>query len=273
MTNQVERVARAWDILVKRAKQHRTIGYKELADAIGLSHHRPVRFILSDIQEFCRNHLPPLTILVVNKSGRPGAGFNALAADRFDEGVQEVYDFDWLSLDNPFGFASDGTRYDALLNRLLAEPDNTEEIYRRVKVRGAGQLIFRDVLLKAYGRHCCFSDFGIAEGLEAVHIVPWANCGKQDRLNVRNGLLLSSLHHRLFDAGLLTLTPDYRIVFCPAKRGRTQPGDFERSVTTALHLRPMRLPRNPAHFPSPEFITVHNQMLQLEKFLPTSSES
>lgn len=154
--------------------------------------------------------LPALTILVTDQRGRLGSGFIALGADRFDEGLREVFSYPWHTHPNPFGFASDGTQYKALLNQLLARPQDTEEIYRRVKVRGIGQIIFRDLLLRAYGRRCCFSDLGITQGLEAVHIIPWSSCDKKDRLNVTNGLLLSSLHHRLFDAGLLTLTPDRR---------------------------------------------------------------
>jgi putative restriction endonuclease len=109
MTNQAERVYRAWNILIERAKQRRSITYKQLGDELGM-HHRPVRFILGPIQEYClAEPLPVLTILVVNQRGRPGSGFIALGPDRFDEGLQEVYSYPWHTLPNPFGFASDGT--------------------------------------------------------------------------------------------------------------------------------------------------------------------
>lgn len=271
MINQAERVYRAWNILTECAKQRTPITYKQLADLLRM-HHRPVRFILGPIQAYClAEPLPALTILVTNQQGQLGSGFIALGPDRFDEGLQEVYSYPWHTLPNPFGFASDGTEYKALLNQLLARPQDTEDIWRRVKVRGTGQIIFRDLLLQAYGRRCCFSDLSITEGLEAVHIVPWASCEKKDRLNVTNGLLLSSLHHRFFDAGLLTLTPDHRIVFCPPKRGHQDVPNFQRAVTTGLHLQPMRLPRNIAHYPSPEFIATHNGMLQLQRFLPNEA--
>jgi putative restriction endonuclease len=268
MTNHAERVYRAWNILTEIAKQQTSITYKQLSDLLGI-HHRTVRFILGPIQAYClAEHLPALTILVINQQGKLGSGFIALGPERFDEGLREVYAEQWQTHPNPFEFASDGTEYKALLNELLARPHDTEDIYRRVKVRGTGQIIFRDLLLRAYGKRCCFSDLCITEGLEAVHIVPWSSCEKKDRLNVTNGLLLSSLHHRLFDAGWLTLTPDRRIVFCPPKRAQQNVPDFQRAVTTALHLKSMRLPRNIAHYPSPEFIATHNRMLQLSRFLP-----
>jgi putative restriction endonuclease len=271
MTNQAERVYRAWKILTERAEQRTTITYKQLADLLGI-HHRTVRFILGPIQDYClAGLLPALTILVVNQHGELGSGFIALGPDKFDEGLQDVYSHPWNTLPNPFGFASDGTEYKALLDRLLARPQDTEDIYRRVKVRGTGQLIFRDALLQAHSRRCCFSDLKITEGLEAVHIVPWASCEKKDRLNVTNGLLLSILHHRLFDAGLLTITTTHQIVFCPPKRQLQPASDFQRAVTIGLHLKLMRLPRNLAHHPSQVFISTHNKMLQLEKFLPNEA--
>lgn len=272
MTNQAERVYRAWNILTERAKLRIPITYKQLGDALGM-HHRPVRFILGPIQSYClAEHLPALTILVVNQHGVPGSGFIALDPERFDEGLEEVYAKDWSVEANPYAFASDGTEYKALLSQLLAQPDDTEDIYRRVKVRGASQIIFRDLLLRVYRGRCCFSGLTLTEGLDAVHIVPWANCEKKDRLNVANGLLLSSLHHRLFDAGLLILTSNRTIVFCPPKGGHLDASEFERAVTMDIHLKPMRLPRSPVHYPSLDFIATHNRMLQLERFLPNEAE-
>jgi len=146
VTNQAERVYRAWNILTERAKLRLPITYKQLGDALGM-HHRPVRFILGPIQSYClAEHLPALTILVVNQHGVPGSGFIALDPDRFEEGLEEVYAKDWSAEANPYAFASDGTKYKALLSRLLAQPHDTEDIYRRVKVRGTGQIIFSGVL-------------------------------------------------------------------------------------------------------------------------------
>ena len=209
-------------------------------------------------------HLPPLTILVINQHGRPGSGFIALDPDRFEEGLNDVYSQRWKELPNPFVFASDGTQYKDLLNDLLLEPEASEDVYARVKVRGVAQIIFRDLLIKVYSEKCCFSGLGFKEGLEAVHIVPWASCERKDRLNVRNGLLLSSLHHHLFDAGILTLATDYRIVFCPSKNQPKKLSAFDSIVTEQLHLKPMRLPRRQEHYPSPDSIMIHNRLLQLE---------
>jgi putative restriction endonuclease len=103
-------------------------------------HHRPVRFVLGPIQDYClAERLPPLTIVVINQRGRPGSGFIALDPDRFDEGREEVYSYDWNTHPNPFGFASDGTQYKSLLDQLLARPEETEDIYRRVRFVARGR--------------------------------------------------------------------------------------------------------------------------------------
>ena len=91
--NQEERAYRGWDILVSCASQNKKITYKDIAGVLNLKHHRPVRYFLDIIQDYCLNEkLPPLTILVVNKSGFPGPGFIAWDVNNFDEGAKLVYE-------------------------------------------------------------------------------------------------------------------------------------------------------------------------------------
>src|SRR6266851_5761085 len=44
--------------------------------------------------------------------------------------------------------------------------------------------------------------------LRASHIVPWAECGDAQRLDVHNGLLLSALWDAAFDTGLVSFAND-----------------------------------------------------------------
>lgn len=46
--------------------------------------------------------------------------------------------------------------------------------------------------------------------LRAGHIIPWY-VDKSNRINPRNGLLLSVLHERAFDAGLITINDDMTV--------------------------------------------------------------
>jgi len=68
-----------------------------------------------------------------------------------------------------------------------------------------GQAGFRLAVLDAYGRACAVTSEHSLPVLEAAHIRPYAEGGVHD---VRNGLLLRSDLHRLFDRGYVTVTPD-----------------------------------------------------------------
>lgn len=82
------------------------------------------------------------------------------------------------------------------------------EAERRQRVR-IGQNIFRDSLLDYWNGACPMTGITNPELLRASHIIPWAKCESDDeRLNVYNGLLLSSLWDAAFDAGLLTFADD-----------------------------------------------------------------
>jgi hypothetical protein len=51
--------------------------------------------------------------------------------------------------------------------------------------------------------------------LRASHIVPWAECGDAQRLDVHNGLLLSALWDAAFDTGLIGFADDGTVLVNP----------------------------------------------------------
>ena len=78
-----------------------------------------------------------------------------------------------------------------------------------------GQSSFRVMVTDAYKRKCAITGENTLAALEAAHIVPYGAEGTHD---VRNGLLLRADFHRLFDAGLVGVTPDLRIKISPRIR-------------------------------------------------------
>jgi len=72
-----------------------------------------------------------------------------------------------------------------------------------------GQGAFRIAVTDAYARRCAITGETTLPVLEAGHILPYAENGPHE---VSNGLLLRSDFHRLFDLGLVTVTPDLSIV-------------------------------------------------------------
>ncbi|WP_214109234.1 phosphorothioated DNA-binding restriction endonuclease [Acrocarpospora catenulata] len=72
---------------------------------------------------------------------------------------------------------------------------------------------FRERVMIAYEYRCAFCAYsgwidGMAVGLDAAHVRWWAFQGPDD---LGNGLCLCSIHHKLFDKGVLGLTQDRTI--------------------------------------------------------------
>jgi putative restriction endonuclease len=248
--NQWERASRAWPILTATAANKVTITYGELADRLRV-HHRVISHILSKIQDYCLDErLPPLTILVVGKSNRhPGTGFIAWDTDNLEEGFHRVYEYPWQDRTNPFGFAADGSTPEELAERLIALPDEAEDIYRRVRDRGNVQVIFRWALLRAYDGRCAFCALSLREALQAAHIIPWRAASFSQRMDPSNGLLLCATHHALFDAGILSVGLDRRVQCHPGRPGHAW-NDADHQIASALNGRDVRTPRNPRLSPS-----------------------
>jgi len=257
--NQHQRAATGWDVLTQVAKDNGLIRYGELGRRIGI-HHRPVRYVLGLIQDYClQNQLPPLTILVVNQSGLPGEGFIAWDVDDIDEGLSQVYSYNWDNLDNPFGFAKEGLTENKIIEELLENPDNAEDTYAKIKVRGAAQPIFRKALIQAYDCQCAFCGFSFEIGLQASHIVPWSKSKKTERLDVRNGILLCATHHKLFDDRWLTINDDFTINYNDLNEKKGLYSEYDRLLTIALHGKRMTLPIDEKHKPKKIYLTRHRE--------------
>lgn len=99
---------------------------------------------------------------------------------------------------------------DAPLDRFKAKttnlPSTTEA--ERLVIQRIGQNVFRDALMDYWGGRCPLTGITEPALLRASHIVPWADCSDQQRLDVHNGLLLSALWDAAFDKGLVGFADD-----------------------------------------------------------------
>jgi putative restriction endonuclease len=73
---------------------------------------------------------------------------------------------------------------------------------------------FREKILRAYGYSCAVCGFNVRlshalVGVEAAHI-KWHQAGGPD--TEENGIALCSLHHKLFDRGVFTLTTERKMI-------------------------------------------------------------
>ena len=107
--------------------------------------------------------------------------------------------------------------------------------------------------VRAQERRCAITGERTLPVLEAAHILPYSEQGPHD---LRNGLLLRSDFHKLFDKGLITITPKLDIEVSPKIREEW----FNGKVYYRLHGRRLvNLPLDPANHPSPAFLQWHNE--------------
>jgi predicted restriction endonuclease len=110
-------------------------------------------------------------------------------------------------------------------------PQTTEA--ERLVVQRIGQDVFRGALMAYWGGRCPLT--GITEPglLRASHIVPWAECGDEQRLDVHNGLLLSALWDAAFDTGLVSFDEHGKPLVSPRL------GEFARKALAVNEARPL----------------------------------
>lgn len=102
---------------------------------------------------------------------------------------------------------------------------------RRPVLARPGHPQFKLHVLREYGPKCAVCDIALPELLDAAHIVAWKDGGPDE---AGNGLVLCSLHHRAFDAGLFGIEPDTGVL--ESWRGLSLP---ELRITESV-LAPMR---------------------------------
>ena len=117
-----------------------------------------------------------------------------------------------------------------------------------------GQRFFRDAVLSAYNERCCITRLSIPTLLVASHIVPWRH-DKANRVNPRNGLLLSALHDKAFDSGLITIADDLTVRV--SNQYTRSPDPYFSQSIQHYHGRQIRLPEK--FTPNPDFLTYHRE--------------
>ncbi|RMF94708.1 MAG: HNH endonuclease [Candidatus Schekmanbacteria bacterium] len=120
-----------------------------------------------------------------------------------------------------------------------------------VKAR-LGQGSFRVLVTDTYKRQCAITQEKTLPVLEAAHIKPVSKSGPY---KIKNGLLLRSDLHKLFDLGYMTVTQDYKVEVSKKIREEYENGrDYYK-----LHGSSINLPSDRSYYPSIEYIQWHNE--------------
>jgi putative restriction endonuclease len=119
-----------------------------------------------------------------------------------------------------------------------------------------GQGAFRVEVTDAYSRRCAITGEKTRPALEAGHIRPYAKNGPHE---IRNGILLRSDLHNLFDLGYLTVTLDYKVEVSRRIREEFENGRHY----YALHGQTLAiLPQREDEKPAPEFLEWHHNIFK-----------
>jgi putative restriction endonuclease len=114
---------------------------------------------------------------------------------------------------------------------------------------------FREKILRAYGYSCAVCGFNVRlavalVGVEAAHI-KWHQAGGPD--TEENGIALCSMHHKLFDRGVFTLTPERKMVVSQDAHGTH---GFEEWLMR-FNGRVVQEPIQPYYYPDHLFLDWH----------------
>ncbi|WP_028545813.1 phosphorothioated DNA-binding restriction endonuclease [Paenibacillus taiwanensis] len=114
---------------------------------------------------------------------------------------------------------------------------------------------FRDRILKAYEYSCAVCGFNVRLGnqlvaIDAAHI-QWHQAGGPD--TEENGIALCTLHHKLFDRGVFTITEERKMLVAEQAHGTS---GFDEWLMR-YHGKEVRFPIHPAYKPKDNFINWH----------------
>jgi putative restriction endonuclease len=141
---------------------------------------------------------------------------------------------------------------DDVQDEILIPDDFTGETRQVLTQQRVKQQFFRRAVLSSYRGRCCMSGLSEPRLLIASHIVPWSK-DKTNRLNPSNGLCLSALHDRAFDAGLISLTDDLTILIADSLHLRTD--TLIRTAILSLQGKAIEIPER--FVPNTAFIARH----------------
>ncbi len=104
------------------------------------------------------------------------------------------------------------TTIDDKFSKILEDVKDIEgkDKLRTVKTR-VNQSVFRQMVLANYDGKCALTGIDVPELLFASHIIPWS-VNEKERLNPENGICLSALYDKAFDAGLIGFDDNCKLI-------------------------------------------------------------
>lgn len=183
---------------------HKDLTYSEAIEKVILDNdgYASLKYIYENLEKYRRKtgETPDKTIqAIVQRDNR----FTRIA-----KGVYALTDFvnKLENSDDKYIEFNDG---EAVIKN-IARGETEKIVSQKIRV---GQNDFRQALLKSL-KKCPITQLDEKRLLIASHIKPWVYCDNNERLDIKNGFLLSPLFDKLFDksVGLITFTPQKEIL-------------------------------------------------------------
>jgi putative restriction endonuclease len=148
----------------------------------------------------------------------------------------------------------ENTTVEQLNNIPTEELPKTGKVREQVVKARVNQSFFRSTILAAYNNTCCITGINQSELLIAGHIRPWG-IDEKNRLNPRNGIAINALHDKAFEAGYITITPEFTIKISPLilKQKSQHSVDFFGKFENQKIILPSRF------LPDISFLKYHNE--------------
>lgn len=131
-------------------------------------------------------------------------------------------------------------------DELISDEDARRRVVSSI-VNRQGQGAFRQSLITAYNSKCSITGCDAIDALEAAHIMPYRGLHSN---TIRNGLLLRSDIHTLFDLGKITISQEYTVILHP---------DLINTSYSELNGKRIALPANRTDWPSLQALREHSQ--------------
>lgn len=115
--------------------------------------------------------------------------------------------------DNPTVFKPQKSNHEYLLQDQILDSDS--DSYERITqtIQRKHQEKWRKRILLRFNNTCFVTGINNPSVVQACHIKPWRNCVKLEKIDLKNGILLSPTFHVLYDEGLITFLPNGKMLF------------------------------------------------------------
>jgi len=149
----------------------------------------------------------------------------------------------------------DSFKYEEKINSLIRK-EFTMDYGALAELEPLRSAAFRRVVLTAYDETCSVCGMKIVTSsgvsvIDAAHILPFSHFQNDD---IRNGMALCKTHHWLFDKGLMSVDPHYRVIV-----SKTIEKEIPDKIITNYNKNEIMLPREPAKYPSQIALDWHRE--------------